>query len=218
MFPEAFWGPVRDVATIAILCLTVWATIHGPARALKIQGGLDEAREKQRRQFGILHSLMKTRAWTLHPDHVSALNLIQLEFDGEAQVQEAFRRYLELLNGPFPSVTDEDAQTRFSNEKRDRFFTLVKSIADVLGYKFDKADLERLSYSPQGWANDEAQQRSLRISLIELLEGKRPLPVSQFHLSQRTSMFPPPPGATSVDTSLPLATSPPIVPEDGTKT
>jgi hypothetical protein len=37
----------------------------------------------------------------------------------------------------------------FLDERRDRFYTMVKAMADVLKLDFDKADLQRLSYYPR---------------------------------------------------------------------
>lgn len=186
------WSVLRDVVTLLILGITVWAIVYGPVRAVVVQRDSDEKREAKRRKFLILHSLMKTRAWVLHQDHVTALNLIQLEFYEEQAVLAAFRNYVDHLSTPFPTATPE-VQPRFNEERKERFYSLLKAIADVLGFRFDKADLERLSYVPQGWHDDLTKQNQLRSLLIEAFEGRRPLPVSQFHLSAVNSKFPSPP-------------------------
>jgi hypothetical protein len=182
---------IKDWINTAILLATIFAIIYGPIRAVKITRDADEARDVKRRQYNILHSLMRTRSVTLHTDHVAALNLVQLEFYGHKEVDQAFRRYREHLS--MLSPTDPKAAEGFADERKDRFYTLVQEMASMLGYKFDKADLKRLAYAPQGWEDAEAMQRGLQGRILELLEGRRPLPVKEFHASDVSKNFPPPP-------------------------
>lgn len=176
-----------------ILVTTVAAIIIGPIVAVWITRLNDERRDKKRRQYNVLHALMRTRAFSLHSDHVSALNLVQLEFYGLDDVDTAFRHYMGHLNSTVPPATDVQANRTFADERQDRFYTLVQKMAAHLGLTFDKADLKRLSYAPQGWQDAEAQQKTLSARIIELLEFRRPLPVKEFHASDVNNKFPPPP-------------------------
>jgi hypothetical protein len=191
---EHAWAILRDIVTLLILGVTVWAIIYGPGRAVFLQRDTDEKREAKRRQYGILHNLMKTRSWNLHMDHVMALNLIQLEFHGHDDVVDAYRYYRQHLSITVPTVPAENRQ--FEDDRKDRFYTLVKAIADVLGIEFDKADIERLAYAPQGWHDDVTQQNHLRALFIEVLSGRRPVPMSNFHISAVNTKFPDPPAPT----------------------
>lgn len=193
MLTDAQWSTLRDVVTLLVLGLTVWATIYGPVRAVVIQRDSEEERESKRRQYGILHSLMKTRAWALHQDHVMAINLIQLEFYQHDAIQVAFRAYREHLAMKTPPAIDVAGNVQFDEARKDRFYTLVKAIADVLGIHFDKADLQRLAYTPQGWHDDVSKQDYLRSLMIEVFEGRRPVPMSTFHISTVNRKFPDPP-------------------------
>ncbi|MCF8533072.1 MAG: hypothetical protein K9G48_08720 [Reyranella sp.] len=181
----------KDWIHIAILIATIVAIVYGPIKAVEISRRSDEAREKKRRQYNILHSLMRTRAFSLHADHVMALNLVQLEFYGQQKIDDAFRRYMEHLGQRAP--TDGTAFHNWSEDRTDRFYSMVQAIAEVLGFKYDKADLQRLSYSPQRWADDEGQERAFRALFIDVLEGRRPFPVTQFRISEINKKFPPPP-------------------------
>lgn len=194
---EAFLQAVRDWATLLILGATVWATIYGPTRVYNLQQKSEEKRELRRRQYRILHDLMRTRAFNLHHDHVMAINLIQLEFYGHEQIQAAFKRYREHLDTSPPE--DVAARDVWYEDRQDRFYTMIKAMADVLGFeKFDKSDLRRLSYTPQGWANEQDALRMVRGLTIDVLSGRRPVPVTQFHASAMNSKFPQPPGPTSL--------------------
>lgn len=187
------WQVVRDWATLLVLALTVAATIYGPTRVYNLQQASEKDREARRRQYALLHSLMRTRVQVLHQDHVAAINLIQLEYYGHENVQSAFRRYLEHLETIAPN--DPGQRDRWLDDRQDRFYALIKEMADVLGLKFDKADLKRFAYSPQGWSNEEGVLKAARALVVEVLEGKRPIPVQQFHPSAINSKFPAPPDA-----------------------
>ena len=77
-------------------------------------------------------------------------------------------------------------------EREARFLNLLATIATDLKYKFDKKDLERLSYTPQGWHNDEVVQRGNMLLLSQLLRGESFLRVKS-ESPQEHDRFPPPP-------------------------
>src|SRR5205807_926800 len=108
-------------------------------------------------------------------------NLVQLEFYGHKEIDRAFRHYREHLSTTSPN--DAASAGQFADERTDRFYTLVQEMAALLGYKFDKADLKRLAYAPQGWEDAEAMQRGIQARILDLLEFRRPLPVKEFHVS-----------------------------------
>lgn len=195
MGPEnSFWSlQFKDVLTILVLCATIFAIYYGPIKAVQITRENDTKHEKRRRQFDVFHALMKTRRFNLAPDHVMALNLVQVEFYGHERIDTAYRAYIALLYSKFPAPEDPEAE-RFWQAKQDALYNLMHEIGEELGYKFDKRDMERLAYGPQGWQNDEDQQRALRSLLVDLLAGKRAMPVIDFEkLMKAAGKFPPPP-------------------------
>ena len=169
--------------------LTIVAIIVGPIAAVLITRFLDRRNERKRRQNEILTSLMRTRAARLSAEHVGALNIVQLEFHEKGAIITAYQEYIKHLRTPLPPV---DEQGHFFEQRDGLFLTLVTEIAKHLHYTFDKRDLDKLSYSPKGWYDQEAVQIQNSFMLAELLTGKRALPVT---LSQQTgdSPFPPPP-------------------------
>lgn len=195
MGPEhSFWFmQFKDVLTLLVLGATIIAIYYGPIKAVRITRDNDEKREKRRRQYAVFHDLMKTRRFNLAPEHVMALNLVQVEFYGYEKIDNAYRTYIALLHGKFPAANDPEAE-RFWQTKQDALYNLMHEIAEELGYKYDKRDMERLAYGPQGWQNDEEQQRALRSLLIDLLAGKRAFPVVDWEkLMVAAKRFPPPP-------------------------
>ena len=63
--------------------LMVIALLAGSIAAVQVQKRLDRLREEHGRKIWIFKTLMATRAAVLSPDHVQALNMIDLEFRGK---------------------------------------------------------------------------------------------------------------------------------------
>jgi hypothetical protein len=85
----------------------VFATILGPVLAVQTQKFIERATERRRMRAWIFYTLMTTRATRLTPEHVQALNAIELQFGqsrrwfGVAKrdqaVVDAYRQYFDKL-------------------------------------------------------------------------------------------------------------------------
>ena len=169
--------------------LTIIAIIIGPIAAVSITLWRDQRNEVRRRRTEILTSLMRTRSARLSSEHVGALNLVQLEFHGRKSIIDAYKPYIEHLSTPLPPVGEQD---HFFQKRGSCFLELLTTIATDLNYKFDKKDLESLSYAPQAWHDYEGLQRENMWLLSQLLKGERPLRVTT-EIPQEYNPFPPPP-------------------------
>jgi hypothetical protein len=119
--------------------------------------------------------LMATRAYTLAPLHVEALNRIDLEFQAnrkhEKLVLEAWKAYLDLLG-------NRDLSPEQWNVKRvDLLVELLYHMGHALGYDFDKTQIKNGTYAPVAHGRIEEQQEAIRQGVIDLMEGKRVLPM-----------------------------------------
>lgn len=155
--------------------LMVLAIFLGPIVAVQLTRFLDERREIRARKLNVFKTLMATRAYTVSWNHVEALNRIDLEFNKkvpkERRVLESWKAYLDLLG-------DKALSPEQWNIKRvDLLVDLLQSMALALKYDFDKTQIKNSSYSPQAHGNIEAEQAALRRYALELLEGKRAIPV-----------------------------------------
>jgi hypothetical protein len=195
MSPEhAFWFmQFKDVLNLLILGATIFVIVWGPIKAVEITRKNDEERERKRRQFELFHSLMKTRSIRLSPEHVMALNLVQVEFYGHQVIDGAYRAYMTLLARRAPSPNDPGIQ-KFLQEQEDALYDLLHAIGKDLGYAYDRRDLQRLAYGPDGWVQDDVQQRTVRNLIIDLLSGRRSLQViDALKVENATQKFPPAP-------------------------
>lgn len=186
---------VQFLVNAAILVVTIIAIVLGPIKAVKITRDLDQIRESRSRKYAILSDLMRTRRARIDPVHVGALNLIELEFYGRKSVIDAFRSYSRNLATREP-VDDESAE-RFFQDRDDLFIELLKHIADELGYSFDKRDLSKLGYFPEGLSRYQSNSDANASLMREVLEGRRAIPISNF--ISKPSIFPPAPNNKSID-------------------
>lgn len=155
--------------------LMITAVLLGPIVAVRLTRYLDNKREIRERKLWIFKTLMATRASTLSPHHVEALNRIDLEFDAdnrkEKEVIEAWKAYLDLLSDTM--IPQEQWGTR----RVDLLVELLHKMARVLDYEFDKTHIKNSSYYPRGYGELEADQAAIRRGVKELIEGKRVIPM-----------------------------------------
>jgi hypothetical protein len=196
--PDGFWCmQFKDWLNIAILVVTAIAIVVGPIMAVRISLRFEESRETIRRKYQTFNTLMRTRRATLSPDHVTALNVIQIEFHDDERVITTYKRYIDNLGIFWPPGTKEDAAKKFLEDRDDAFNEMMFEIGKHLGFSLDKRELKKYSYAPQGWVNIEAEQNAVRQLALELLQGKRPLPISPFQPPNPSmDKFPPPPPIT----------------------
>lgn len=161
-----------------ILAATIFAIIYGPIKAVQVTRTGDQERESRDRKYQILSDLMRTRQARIDPIHVGALNLVVLVFYGHPSIIEAYRKYIDHLNSPFPSA--HDAFDRHIAQGNDFFTGLLFEIAKDLGFLFDKLELTRLGYLPVGLGSYQDNSMVNTTLLREILEGRRALPVTNF--------------------------------------
>jgi hypothetical protein len=155
--------------------LMVTATAISPLIAVQVTRYLDDRNEVRGRKLQVFKTLMATRAYNLSAAHVEALNRIDLEFSekvpSEKTVLDSWQQYLDHLGNK--SLTGEV----WSSRRVDLLVELLYAMGNCLGYNFNKTQIKNATYSPTAHGRIETEQETLRQLLLELLEGKRPLPV-----------------------------------------
>jgi hypothetical protein len=161
----------------------VVATFLGPVFAVQAQKWVEALRERRNRKHFVFSQLMATRLARLSPEHVQALNMIDLAFYGdkylrfrwqsstEKLVSREWKEYFDTLG-----LESDDSNHSIVTNKRDTaFIDLLSAIAIDVGYEFDKVQLRRGAYSPMIQTKTEEEQRRLREALLAVFEGSRPL-------------------------------------------
>ncbi len=195
---EPFWTlKLADCINFAILLVTIAAIVYGPIKAVEITRRKDLERDAESRKRQILATLMRTRKMTVHPDHVSALNQVQLEFFNHPTVIDAYRGYIANLSQTVPPPGND--LHNFLTRRNDRFFDLLHAIAVASGVALDRHELDRLAYVPIGWQTDQDELRAFRAAVLAVLQGQKPLFIAPATLQQTQiqqeapNPYPPPP-------------------------
>jgi len=166
-------------AVIWVGLSTVFATLLGPVLAVQAQKFLEARRGLKDQKMRIFSTLMATRASRLSPDHVQALNMIDLAFNGgsrsrqrtETDVLDAWRDYLDHLNSRF----NEQSADRWNEKQNEFLITLLSSMAADLGLRYDRVLLRNGAYIPQGHMDIESEQHRVRRLAISVLSGEQPI-------------------------------------------
>lgn len=156
----------------------IFAVILGPIASVQIQKWLESQKEAKERRVKVFKDLMSTRAATLAHNHVSALNMVGLEFHGKkfSKVINAWNMYLDHLNS-YPN-DDESRVSIWVEKKNDLLSDLLYEMGSSLGFEFDKVHIKKAGYIPKGYTDIEQEQNYIRRSTIEVLDGKRPIPLT----------------------------------------
>jgi hypothetical protein len=131
----------------------------------------------KKRKVEIFKTLMATRGTVLSVFHVEALNRIDLEFsnsDKYNKVIESWKEYFDNLNTKVETIEEIAV---WNGKNVELLANLLYEMGKGLGYKFEKSLIKRNWYSPVAHGAEENENRLIRKGLIEVLEGKRNVPI-----------------------------------------
>lgn len=166
------WETAVRITDVAI----VIAALLGPVLAVQAQKWIERKKEANDRRLQIFRTLMATRAATLSPTHVEALNAVPVEFYGASgklkKINDAWKLYIDHHD---ERLNFNDA---WATKREDLFQDLLYQMSRYLGYNFSKAQLARDIYSPRAHGDLETGQTIIRRGLVQLFEGQIALPVN----------------------------------------
>ena len=161
----------------------IGATVLGPILAVQAQKAVESFRQRRHRKTTLFEQLMATRASRLSPEHVRALNMIDLVFYGERtlgflrrspkeqRILDAWKEYLDHLN----NKAVEDQLSLWGAQGDELFTNILFAISEDLSYTFDRVQLKRGAYSPIAHGEIEAEQTELRKAALSLVTGQHAL-------------------------------------------
>jgi hypothetical protein len=171
--------------------LMVLAILLAPLVAVQVQKYIELIVEKYRRKGNIFYTLMATRGRILDPEHVKALNRIDIDFYGwkiigfryqsssEKEVQNAWKFYLNHLSVPIDVYKISEEERKAWNDKsQELLIELLYKIAQSLHFKFDKEYIQQSSYTPRIYGEIEQETLAIRRAILEVLSGRIPLPMN----------------------------------------
>ena len=174
--------------------LMIIAVILGPILAVQAQKMIEAWKNKREKRITVFRVLMATRGTPISPSHVEALNLIDIEFAGksrnEKSVRDAWKLYLDHLSECPNDYQDPAYQAKldaWTTKTKELLVDMLYAMSLILGYSFDKVQLKKGAYTPKGFADLEFEQFLLRRGVLDVLYGKRGIPVMPFENPDRTT-------------------------------
>lgn len=180
----------------------VAATGLGPIIAILITLWRGAVTSKYHRRLHVFRTLMATRKIGISPDHVNALNLVEVDFYECRTVEAAWSEYKNHLNDI--SKPEDDIW----REKKEKLLAkLLFEIALVLGFKLPAIDIFKGGYAPSGWAHRDMRYTGMLEYIYELSQGKKAVPIWLTGITQQQ----PAPNNPNQETMI-SATQPPDAP------
>lgn len=174
--------------------LTLLAIVLGPLFGVWLARHLQDRAFRRERRMDIFRTLMRTRRTRMWPDHVGALNLVEIEFAKDSDVIDAWRELFRHLGTPHARRADEatsdsmspeeigERDRRYDNrlvEERQRLLAkLLHAMAKALDFKIEQLEIFEGGYTPQGWVDMEVEQNVIRRFAARLAVGQTVLPVA----------------------------------------
>lgn len=162
-----FVGPITAVG------ITLWYTNRQDRARETRTNAKAKADELYARRLQIFRTLMATRRVGINPDHVSALNLIEVDFYKCEKVESAWKAYkAHLFLKNIPAGDPE-----WEKEKEKLLARLLFQIGIVLDFNIPELDIYEGGYSPEGWAWRDSLQSEVLGFFRELRRGEKLFPI-----------------------------------------
>ena len=158
---------------------------------------IDVWRDRRTRRMEIFKTLMRTRRVPITPEHVGALNLIEIEFSDDKDVIDRWRELLTHFGTAHSRRGDEIVPDDLSPEERssrNRRFEerlwqerqsllakLLHAMAKVLNFEIEQLEIFEGGYTPQGWQDELTEQQIVRRFFADIAMNRRMFPIGVFY-------------------------------------
>jgi len=171
--------------------MLILATMISPVVAVQAQKIIERATEKRRSKLHVFYTLMATRGARVSTEHVQALNMIDISFNGikipflfryqskkEKKVIGEWHKYHGILNERFNKENELDL---WVVRRDEQFIKLLHSLSESLGFDFEETLLKKGGYTPIAHGDAETAQLTIRDNLAKILSGQQSIPMAVTH-------------------------------------
>lgn len=160
--------------------LMVVATLLSPFLAVQVSELLRASTAARDARQKVFHVLMSTRGARMSPEHVGALNRIDLVFPTQrfAKVGDTWSLYLRELSKDEPT-TDALRQAAWAEQNR-AFYALLRAMAEALNTPFSETTLQHNAYYPKGFVFKEEEAAEFRAAAVKVMRGEQALLIKAF--------------------------------------
>nr|WP_131195846.1 DUF6680 family protein [Lichenihabitans psoromatis] len=128
-------------------------------------------------------------------DHVTAINLVEVDFHGDKAVEKSWKSYKNHL------VPGGDTKEWF-DEKERLLADLLYQMSKKLGFNIDALEIFKGGYAPQGWVHRDERQTGAIEFAYQLWQKQTTLPVSFVGGGLAPGPVPPPPPPSTTSQKL----------------
>jgi len=178
---------------LIVAALTILAIFLGPILAVWITRKIDNDHASRERRMDIFRTLMRTRKTPIDPEHVAAINLIEIEFANENMVVDAWKKYLSSLGERIADPEDPREQDNLEKKRNTLLTKLIHEIAKSLNFRVEQLDILEGNYYPQGWSDEFREQLKFRRALLGVFQGSTSPHDQPFVLQRSNDPYPPKP-------------------------
>jgi hypothetical protein len=175
--------------------IMIVALFGGPIAAVWISESRRRKDEIQHQRIHVFRTLMATRTTTLYQNHIEALNLVEIEFYNDRRIMDAWQLYRNHLDDSEFIKRDLLA---WDKERNKLLIDLLYEMSIVLGYSFDKSQIQQGVYYPTGYQRVENENAEARTLWLQVLKGERQLPMKAEVYTKQT--IPPTPVTPAKET------------------
>jgi hypothetical protein len=158
----------------------ILATFLGPFFGVWAQGELERRRGRAKEQQRIFNVLMATRATSVSPARVEALNGIPIVFYGENQEDKAVIQAWRDLLHHFDRASSQEWTNQpdaWESRRKDLEIAMLRRIGACVGYDFPELDLKTFHYFPTALVDRISDEEKIRRGMAGLFTGKGRLPL-----------------------------------------
>lgn len=167
-----------DLLGIAV----IFATLLSPLIALWVTIIYQRRDRSYQLKLSVFVELMRHRRKNLSQEYVNSLNLVPVVFHDKPAIVSAFKEVMEVYESndwrvPQESPSWLEIRQRLIQTLQTKTAVLLSNMAGEVRVRVDQLTILQGAYLPEQWSLEEKLDNEIKLSLMAILAGQRPLRV-----------------------------------------